>query len=61
VLKKEYTIGKFSAQFSQQNLYKNYQVNIFKDSLKMPICLFQFEAVNTITALGDYQSTSAHN
>jgi hypothetical protein len=59
--KKGYTIGKFPAKVSQQHLYKNYQVNIFKYSLKMLLCLFQFEAVKTITALGDYQSTSAHD
>jgi len=53
-------MGIFSPKF-QQSFYKKYQFNIFKYFLKMLLGLFQFKAVNTITALSDYQSTSAHN
>jgi hypothetical protein len=36
--------GQFPPQLSQQHLYKNYQFNIFKDFLKMLLCLFQVRA-----------------
>ena len=32
------------AKVSQQHIYKNSQVNIFKDSLKMLLCLFKVRA-----------------
>lgn len=42
--KKGYTIGEIPAKVSQHHLYKNSQVNIFKDSLKMLLCLFKIRA-----------------
>ena len=42
--KKGYTIGEIPAKVSQHHLYKNSQVNIFKDSLKRLLCLFQVRA-----------------
>ena len=40
----KHTIGELPAQVSQQHPYKNFQVNIFKDSLKMLLCLFKVRA-----------------
>jgi hypothetical protein len=60
--KKDRQLVKFPAKFPSNATTKIIKsIYIFKDSLKMLFCLFQVEALNTITALGDYQSTSAHN
>ncbi|MEP6518964.1 glycosyltransferase [Microcoleus vaginatus] len=42
--KKGYTIGEIPAKVCQPHLYKHSQVNIFTDSLKMLMCLFQIRA-----------------
>ncbi|MEG4107271.1 glycosyltransferase [Microcoleus sp. S13_C5] len=42
--KRGYTIGEIPAKVSQHHIYKTSQVNIFKDSLKMLLCLFKIRA-----------------